>query len=73
MTFDHIIPEVKKKGIRFDFSGDPMTLTGNANIGTFMADVTKADPAQVSGLLAGKQNVFNNAASKANDKIKAFR
>lgn len=73
MTFDHIIPEVKKKGINFDFSGDPMTLAGNANIGTFIAEVTKADPAQVSGLLAGKQNVFNNAASKANDKIKAFR
>lgn len=73
MTFDHIIPEVKKKGMNFDFSGDPMNLTGNSNIGTYMADVTTADPAQVSGLLAGKQNVFNNAASKANDKIKAFR
>ena len=73
MTFDHIIPEVKKKGINFDFSDNPMTLTGNENIDMFMGDITEADPAQVSGLLAGKQNVFNNAASKANDKIKAFR
>ena len=33
----------------------------------------RADPAQVPGELKGKQNLINNAAQKANDKIASFR
>lgn len=72
MIFETIVPEIKSKGIIYDFSGCAFLLT-NSETGDVTSDAYRADPAQVATVLAGKQNIINNAAQKANDKIASFR
>ena len=73
MVFDHVIPEVKKKGINFDYAGGAFELSNAEAMSEISAAAGRADPAQVPGELKGKQNLINNAAQKANDKIASFR
>lgn len=73
MVFDHVIPEVKKKGINFDYAGGAFELSNAKAMSEISAAAGRADPAQVPGELKGKQNLINNAAQKANDKIASFR
>lgn len=73
MTFDHVIPEVKKKGMIFDYSGGAFELSNSEAMSEISTDAGRADPAQVSSVLSGKQNLIDTAAQKANDKIASFR
>lgn len=73
MVFDHVIPEVKKKGINIDYAGGAFELSNAGAMSEISAAAGRADPAQVPGELKGKQNLINNAAQKANDKIASFR
>ena len=73
MVFDHVIPEVKKKGINFDYAGGAFELSNSEAMSEISTDAGRADPAQVSGVLSGKQNLIDTAAQKANDKIASFR
>lgn len=73
MTFDHIIPEIKKKGINFDYTGGAFDLSSTGAKTDLTNEVNKAAPAQVPSVLQGKQNVIDTAAQKANEKIVAYR
>ena len=73
MVFDHVIPEVKKKGINFDYAGGAFDLSNIGAMSEISAAAGRADPAQVTGELDGKRNLIDNAAKKANDKIAAYR
>lgn len=73
MVFDHVIPEVKKKGINFDYAGGAFELSNLDAMSEISAAAGRADPAQVTGELQGKNNLITNAAQKANDKIASFR
>lgn len=73
MVFDHVIPEVKKKGINFDYAGGAFELSNLGDMSKISAAAGRADPAQVTGELDGVRNLIDNAAKKANDKIASFR
>ena len=73
MVFDHVIPEVKKKGIKIDYAGGAFDLSNSDDMSKVSAAAGRADPAQVTGKLDGVWNLIDNAAKKANDKIASFR
>lgn len=73
MVFDQLIPEIKKKGINFDYAGGAFDLSNTGGMSEISAAAGRADPAQVTGELDGKKNLITNAAQKANDKIAAYR
>ncbi len=73
MVFDHVIPEIKKKGINFDYAGGAFELSNSKAMSEISTDAGRAEPAQFTSVLSGKQNLIDTAAQKANDKIASFR
>ncbi len=73
MVFNDLIPLVKKNGININYAGGAFALTDLGAQSDINTTAGRADPAQVSGALASKQNLIDAAAAKANEKIKAYR
>lgn len=68
-----IMADVKKTGRNFDFSDEAMILAGSSSSNDALNAIGQADPAQVPSMLAAQQNVFDNAAKKANEKIAGYK